>query len=42
MPEMRGTELLPAILRERSNQLVMIITAFGGTELALSTLKAGA
>ena len=42
MPEMRGTELLPAILHERSNQLVMIITAFGSIELAVSMLKAGA
>jgi DNA-binding NtrC family response regulator len=42
MPEMRGTELLAAILAERPSQLVLLITAFGSIDLAVSTVKAGA
>jgi DNA-binding NtrC family response regulator len=42
MPEMRGTELLAAILAQRPNQLVLLITAFGSIELAVSTVLAGA
>ncbi|MBX7113211.1 MAG: sigma-54 dependent transcriptional regulator [Myxococcaceae bacterium] len=42
MPELRGTELLTAILAARPEQLVLLITAFGSIELAVSTVKAGA
>ncbi len=42
MPEMRGTELLSAILRDKPGQLVLLITAFGSIELAVSTVRAGA
>ncbi|HET9597011.1 MAG TPA: sigma-54 dependent transcriptional regulator [Anaeromyxobacteraceae bacterium] len=42
MPEMRGTQLLAAILAERPDQLVLLITAFGSIELAVSTVRAGA
>jgi DNA-binding NtrC family response regulator len=42
MPEMRGTDLLSAILQERPDQLVMLITAFGSIELAVATVRAGA
>jgi DNA-binding NtrC family response regulator len=42
MPEMRGTELLAAILAERPSQLVLLITAFGSVELAVQVVKAGA
>lgn len=42
MPEMRGTELLASILAERPHQLVLLITAFGSIELAVSMVLAGA
>jgi len=42
MPEMRGTELLTAILEERPSQLVLFITAFGSIESAVAAVKAGA
>jgi DNA-binding NtrC family response regulator len=42
MPEMRGTELLAAILAEKPSQLVLLITAFGSIDLAVSTVQAGA
>jgi len=42
MPEMRGTELLSAILSERPGQLVLFMTAFGSIELAVSTVQSGA
>ena len=42
MPEMRGTDLLSAILQERPDQLVMLITAFGSIELAMAIIRAGA
>jgi DNA-binding NtrC family response regulator len=42
MPELRGTELLESILRARSDQLVLLISAFGSIELAVSTVRAGA
>lgn len=42
MPELRGTDLLAAILAVRPNQLVLLITAFGSIDLAVSTVKAGA
>jgi DNA-binding NtrC family response regulator len=42
MPQMRGTELLSAILGEKPSQLVLLITAFGSIDLAVSTVQAGA
>jgi DNA-binding NtrC family response regulator len=42
MPQMRGTELLSAILAEKPNQLVLLMTAFGSIELAVSTVRSGA
>ena len=42
MPEMRGIDLLGAILAERPTQLVMLITAFGSVDLAVDAVKAGA
>lgn len=42
MPQMRGTELLSAILAEKPSQLVLLITAFGSIDLAVSTVQAGA
>src|SRR5262249_8557438 len=42
MPEMRGTELLGAILAEKPTQLVLLMTAFGSIELAVSVVQAGA
>jgi len=42
MPELRGVELLSAVLRERPNQLVLLMTAFGSIELAVATIRAGA
>ena len=42
MPQMRGTELLSAILGEKPSQLVLLITAFGSIDLAVSTVQARA
>lgn len=42
MPELRGTELLEALLSEKPGQLVLLITAFGSIELAVTAVKAGA
>ena len=42
MPQMRGTELLAAILAEKPSQLVLLITAFGSIDLAVSTVQSGA
>ena len=42
MPHMRGTELLAAILAEQPSQLVLLITAFGSIDLAVSTVQSGA
>jgi DNA-binding NtrC family response regulator len=42
MPDMRGTELCAAILRSRPTQLVLVITAFGTIELAVSMVRGGA
>src|SRR5215510_5559375 len=42
MPELRGTELLAAILERKPGQLVLLITAFGSIELAVQTVRAGA
>lgn len=42
MPELRGLDLLRAILGQRPSQLVLLITAFGTIELAVASVKAGA
>ena len=42
MPEMRGTELLSAILSEKPSQLVLLMTAFGSIDLAVATVQSGA
>ena len=42
MPEMRGTELLAAILALKPSQLVLLITAFGSIDLAVASVRAGA
>jgi len=42
MPQMRGTDLLAAILAHKPSQLVLLMTAFGSIELAVSTVRAGA
>ncbi len=42
MPDLRGPDLLAALLRERPSQLVLLITAFGSVDLAVSTVRAGA
>jgi DNA-binding NtrC family response regulator len=42
MPGMRGTDMLGAILALRPNQLVLLMTAFGSIDLAVTAVKAGA
>src|SRR5690349_16530003 len=42
MPGMRGTDMLAAILRRRPNQLVLLMTAFGSIDLAVTAVRAGA
>jgi DNA-binding NtrC family response regulator len=42
MPEMRGTELLRAIQRVRTQQQVVLITAFGSIDLAVEAVRSGA
>src|SRR5258708_12563376 len=42
MAEVGGRDLLSAILEERPDQLVMLITAFGSIELAMAIIRAGA
>jgi DNA-binding NtrC family response regulator len=42
MPGMRGTDMLTAILRRRANQLVLLMTAFGSIDLAVTAVRAGA
>jgi len=42
MPEMRGTELLAAVLAVKPAQLVLLITAFGSIDLAVASVHAGA
>jgi len=42
MPEMRGTELLRAIQEVRAEQMVLLITAFGSIDLAVSAVRSGA
>src|SRR5262245_43820073 len=42
MPEMRGPDLLAAVLERKPGQLVLLITAFGSIELAVQVVRAGA
>jgi len=42
MPEMRGLELLRAILEKHPGQMVLLITAFGSIDLAMEAVRAGA
>ena len=42
MPGMRGTQLLQAILKERPQQAVLLITAFGSIDLAVDSVRSGA
>lgn len=42
MPEMKGTELLKFIRRETPEALVLIVTAFGSVETAITALREGA
>jgi DNA-binding NtrC family response regulator len=42
MPELRGTELLSAILASKAGQLVVLMTAFGSIDLAVQAIRAGA
>ena len=42
MPGMRGLDLVQAIHAKRPDQLVVLITAFGSIELAMSCVRAGA
>jgi len=42
MPELRGTDLLAAILEHKPGQLVLLITGFGSIELAVQSVRAGA
>jgi len=42
MPELRGTELLAQVLDRKPGQQVLLITAFGSIELAVSAVRAGA
>lgn len=42
MPEMRGTELLRAILERCPQQMVLLITAFGSIEIAVEAVRLGA
>jgi DNA-binding NtrC family response regulator len=42
MPELRGPDLLAAILEVKPRQAVLMITAFGSIQLAVETVRAGA
>jgi DNA-binding NtrC family response regulator len=42
MPELRGIDLLAAILEAKPSQLVLLITAFGSVEMAVQAVQAGA
>ena len=42
MPEMRGLDLLAAILAKKPDQLVLLITAFGSIDVAVQAVRAGA
>jgi len=42
MPELRGVDLLRAILESKPAQLVLLITAYGSVELAVAAVRGGA
>lgn len=42
MPGLRGLDLLAAVHREKPDQLVLLITAFGSVQLAVEAVRAGA
>lgn len=42
MPDMRGIDLLNALLARKHDQLVLLMTAFGSIELAVQAVRAGA
>src|SRR5690606_19272050 len=42
MPELRGVELMDAILSTRPDQLALLITAYGSVEMAVAAVRAGA
>ncbi len=42
MPELRGVDLLAAILDVKPTQLVLLITAYGSVEMAVAAVQAGA
>jgi len=42
MPELRGVDLMAAILDAKPSQLVLLITAYGSVELAVAAVRAGA
>lgn len=42
MPELRGVDLLTAILDVKPTQLVLLITAYGSVEMAVAAVQAGA
>ncbi len=42
MPKMRGVELLAKILESKPSQLVLLMTAFGSIDLAVSVVREGA
>lgn len=42
MPELRGVDLLAAILEAKPTQLVLLITAYGSVEMAVASVRAGA
>lgn len=42
MPELRGVDLLEAVLEAKPTQLVLLITAYGSVEMAVAAVRAGA
>ncbi len=42
MPELRGLDLISAILAVNPSQLVLLITAYGSAEVAMAAVRAGA
>jgi DNA-binding NtrC family response regulator len=42
MPELRGVDLLKAMLEAKPTQLVLLITAYGSVEMAVAAVRAGA
>jgi len=42
MPQMRGLDLLRAILKKHPGQMILLITAFGSIDLAVEAVRAGA